>query len=176
MKNLIKKILKEETGTKLIRIKGKIVFDPPNYTSKHNKQASWKRIAMVSFDGEMAEYYAWFIERRYNLVLNRPLRGAHITFVNDSIREIKGGNEAWEEVKKRWDGKEIDVILNTDARTNGEHWWLKADETPEFWTIRGELGLERPFWGLHMTIGYANERNIEHSNYIHGLIKKGFAE
>ena len=175
MKNLIKKILKEETGTKLIRIKGKIVFDPPNFTSKHNKQASWKRIAIVSFDGEMAEYYAWFIERRYNLVLNRPLRGAHITFVNDSIREIKGGNEAWEEVKKRWDGKEIDVSLNLDVRTNAEYWWLRASSN-SFDEVRTELGLGEPYFSYHTTIGFPNERNIEHSNYIHGLIKKGFTE
>jgi hypothetical protein len=25
-----------------------------------------------------------------------------------------------------------------------------------------------------MTIGYANEKNIEHSKYIHNLVKKGF--
>jgi len=175
MKNFIKKILKEETNSQLVRLRGKIVFEPLNYTSKHNKQASWKRIAMVTFDGEMAEYYAWFIERRYNLVLNRPLRGAHVSFINDSVKEINGGDKTWEEVKSRWDGKEIDIILNTDARTNGEHWWLKAD-SPMFETIRKELGLPDPYFNYHMTIGYANERNIEHSNYIHDLIKKGFAE
>jgi hypothetical protein len=29
------------------------------------------------------------------------------------------------------------------------------------------IGLSRPFFGLHMSIGYANEKNIEHSIYIH---------
>jgi hypothetical protein len=174
VRNIIKQILREEV-TKSLTLKGKIVFDPDNVTRKHNKQKDWKRVAMVTFDGEMTEYYSWFIERRYGLKLNRPLRGAHVTFVNDSVREIKGGDAVWEEVRKRWDGKEIDVILNLDVRTNSEHWWMKADETPEFWQIRGELGLGRPFWGLHMTVGYANERNIEHSKYIHGLIQKGFA-
>ena len=77
--------------TRNLVIKGKIIFDPDNVTRKHNRQVDWKRVAMVKFDGEMAEYYAWFIERRYNLTLNRPLRGAHVTFVNDSIKEIRGG-------------------------------------------------------------------------------------
>jgi len=171
VRNIIKKILKEEMTRNLV-IKGKIIFDPDNVTRKHNRQADWKRVAMVKFDGEMAEYYAWFIERRYNLTLNRPLRGAHVTFVNDSIKEIRGGDRKWEEVKKKWDGKEINVILNPDVRTNSEHWWMKADQTPEFWQIREELGLGRPFWGLHMTIGYSNSKNIEHSEYIHKLIKK----
>lgn len=175
MESIIKKILKEELTQDLV-IKGKIIFDPDNVTRKHNRQADWKRVAMVKFDGEMAEYYAWFIARRYNLVLNRPLRGAHVTFVNDSVKEIVGGDRTWEAVRKKWDGKEIDVILNLDVRTNSEHWWMKADKTPEFWEIRKELGLGRPFWGLHMTIGYANERNIEHSKYIHGLIQKGLAD
>lgn len=167
----IKKILREELTRNLV-IKGKIVFDPDNVTRKHSRQADWKRVAMVKFDGDMAEYYAWFIGRRYGLTLNRPLRGAHVTFVNDSIKEIKGGERKWEEVRAKWDGKEIDVIINTDVRTNGEHWWMKADQTPEFWQIREELGLGRPFWGLHMTIGYSNSKNIEHSEYIHKLVKK----
>jgi len=41
-------------------------------------------------------------------------------------------------------------------------------------SIRTELGLGKPFFGLHMSIGYANEKNIEHSEYLHDLIKKGY--
>lgn len=151
---------------------GKILFDPDNVTRKHNRQADWKRIAMVKFDGEITEYYAWFVERRYGLTLNRPLRGAHVTFVNDSIKEIRGGDKKWKEVKKKWNKKEIEVILNPDVRTNGEHWWIRIDQTPELWQIREELGLDKPFWSFHMTIGYANERNIDQSEYILNLIQK----
>lgn len=171
MRNIIKKILKEEMTRNLV-IKGKIIFDPDNVTRKHNRQADWKRVAMVKFDGEMAEYYAWFIERRYNLTLNRPLRGTHVTFVNDSIKEIRGGDRKWEEVKKKWDGKEINVILNPDVRTNGSHWWLKV-ESESFNVIRQELGLGKPFFNYHMTVGLANERNLSHSEYIHTLLTKG---
>jgi hypothetical protein len=38
--------------------------------------------------------------------------------------------------------------------------------------IRSELGLGKPYFGMHLTIGYANEKNLEHSKYIHGLVTK----
>jgi hypothetical protein len=38
--------------------------------------------------------------------------------------------------------------------------------------IRSELGLGKPYYGMHMTIGYCNSKNEEHSRYIHGLITK----
>jgi hypothetical protein len=115
--------------------------------------------------------------------LNKPLRGAHISFINDSIKELScNGTKTieqidadWEAVKKKWDGKEIPVILDLDADTDNKHWWLRV--SPQYrdrlHSIRAELGLGQPFFGLHMTIGYANEKNIEHSKYIHRLVKKG---
>jgi len=102
---------------------------------------------MVFFEGDVAEYYAWFIKKRYNLILNKPLRGAHISFINDST-----------------------------PKTNDEHWWLNIphEEREQLQSIREELGLGRPYFGMHMSIGYVNEKNLPHSKYIHDLIKKGF--
>lgn len=162
--------------------KGVIHFDPENVTRKHLNQSDWKRMAMILIDGEMTELYAWFIEKRYNLKLNKPLRNAHISFINDSINDIKKGlnctdQEAelvWRQVKEKWDGKEVEITLNVDARSNAEHWWLVVPEEERtlLHSIRAELGLGRPFFGLHMSIGYVNEKNIEHSKYILGLINK----
>jgi hypothetical protein len=139
---------------------------------------------MVFFDGDVAEYYAWFIKKRYNLTLNKPLRGAHISFINDSMKDLSQNGvlseeeieTKWEEVKKKWDGKKIDIVLDLDPRTNSEHWWLNIphEEREQLQSIRDELGLGRPYFGMHMSIGYANEKNIHHSSYIHDLIKKGF--
>ena len=152
-------------------MRGKIVFDVPNVTRKHNRQSDWKRIAMVMFEGDMAYYYAWFIERRYGIKLNHPIRGAHVTFVNDSIKGVDGGDVKWEEVRKKWDGKEIEVTLNLDARTNVEYWWLRAS-SESFSIIREELGIGEPYFSYHMTVGFLNERNMEQSKYIHDLILK----
>jgi len=166
-----------------IVLTGKIGFEPENRTKKHNSQSSWKRMAMVFFSGDITEYYAWFIQKRYNLVLNKPLRGAHISFINDSIRELScNGTKTmeqidvdWENVKQKWNGRYIQVVLDLDPRTDDRMWWLNIpqDERDILHGIRAELGLGRPYWGLHMSIGYANEKNIEHSKYIHRLVKKG---
>jgi hypothetical protein len=164
----------------IVTFTGKIVFDPENKTKKHNAQASWKRVAMVVFEPNnktvsdgITGYYAWFIKKRYNLTLNPPLRGAHITFINDRGSDMNG---KWEEVKNKWDGKSIDIKVLIDPRTDDKHWWFIVPEEHRkgLHDIRAELGLGRPYFGLHMTIGHANEKNIYHSKYIHGLIKQGF--
>lgn len=164
-----------------ITYKGVIQFNPDNKTNKHNDQAIWKRMALVLIPGDVIEYYSWFIKKRYSLELNKPLRGAHISFVNDSIDDIRKGccllnNEdadfVWDNVAKKWDGKEIDITLDLDPRSDTQHWWLNIpnERRDELHAIRAELGLGRPFWGLHMSIGYANDKNKDHSIYIHNLL------
>lgn len=161
-----------------VKLVGTIKFDPKDKTKKHANQASWKKIAMVMFEGDITEYYAWFIKRRFNLPLNKPLRGAHITFINDKASDITG---SWDKVKKKWHNKKVEVVLDlnpkTDSNNKGStlHWWLKVpeDDRKLLHGIRAELGLGRPYWGLHMSIGYANEKNAEHSKYLHRLVEKG---
>lgn len=185
-----------------IKLVGTIKFDPPDKTQKHLEQSSWKKIAMIIFEetenskGGICDYYSWFINKRFNIKLLRPLRGAHITFINDREGDIKGD---WEKVKKKWDSKKIEVILNVEPRTDSaetkknkitHNWWLNVshEHRNEIQSIRNELRLGLPFFGLHMTIGRAEnfkkiskdnslkakEMNIKQSIYIHSLIKKGY--
>jgi len=163
-----------------IKIKGKIKFDPQDKTNKHKAQSAWKIVAMVEFKGDLSEYYAWFIKKRYSLVLNAPLRGSHITFINDKFTDIDGENDRirkfkWNQLKNKWDGKEIEITLSVDVRSNKKHWWVNIPEEDRgcLHDIRSEIDLGRPHWGLHMSIGYANERNIEHSEYIVRMLEKG---
>jgi hypothetical protein len=170
--------------TNLLYLTGKIEFEPEDKTKKHINQSSWKKIAMVMIDGEICEYYSWFIKRRYGLSLNKPLRGAHISFINDSMKDLTQNGEksleealnAWETTKKKWDGKTIQIVVNLDPRTDGRTWWFNIphDEREILHSIRAEVGLDKPFFGLHMSIGYANEKNVGQSTYIHDLIKKDF--
>jgi hypothetical protein len=172
-----------------ITIRGKIVFDPKDVTKKHENQATWKKVAMIFLYGDLCKYYAWFIGKRYNLPLTMPLRNVHISFINDRGSETNG---KWEEVKEKWNGKKIDVTLSVDPRTNSTHWWLIVPEgcRDEIHEIRAELGLGRPNFGLHMSIGYAKDcydpdgldtnglkakrMNEAHSKYIHGLLADGW--
>ena len=172
----------ETVNNNYFKLKGKIVFDPVDVTNKHKKQSPWKRVALVTLDGEICEYYAWLINKRYNLELNRPLRGSHISFINDSLRDIAKGLEVseqqakieWLKFKEKWNGKEIDIYLDPDVRSDDQHWWLNIPEEKriELHNIRKEIGLDRPFYGLHMSIGYANDKNIDHSKYITRLATK----
>ncbi len=167
-----------------ITLTGKIGFEPEDKTNKHLFQSSWKKIAMVFIEGDVCEYYAWFLKKRYNITLNKPIRGAHISFINDSIRDLTQNNnkseeeilQLWEDVKAKWDGKEIDIVLDLNPKTDDRVWWLNIpnEEREGLQAIRNELGLGRPYFGMHMSIGYANEKNIEHSTYIHESIKQGF--
>jgi hypothetical protein len=167
-----------------ITLTGRIGFEPEDKTNKHLFQSSWKKIAMVFIEGDVCEYYAWFLQKRYDITLNKPIRGAHVSFINDSMRDLTQNNDKseeeilklWEDVKAKWDSKEIDIVLDLNPKTDDRIWWLDIpnEEREGLQAIRNELGLGRPYFGMHMSIGYANEKNIEQSTYIHELIKKGF--
>lgn len=164
---------------------GTIKFAPRDMTKKHEKQAHWKRVAMVMFHCDMADYYAWFIKKRYSIVLQTPLRGAHVTFINDSVQNM---NDQWENVKAKWDGKQVGIQIGTEVRTDAEYWWLNLLPNETLTSIRTELGLGPPYFKYHMTIGTAlncrtdpSDDNVikamemyeEQSKYIHGLLQKG---
>jgi len=168
----------------LIKYTGKLVFDPPNKTKKHELQSEWKKVAIIEFGGDLCDYYAWFIKKRFNLILNRSVREPHVTFINDSVRDISTNNnnitteqveKLWEQFKTKWSGKEVDITLNLHPATNNKHWWFVVDfdHREELHKIRKEIGLPRPFFGLHMTIGLVNPLCVEHSEYIDRCIKKG---
>jgi len=179
-----------------VKLTGFIKFDPPDVTNKHIKQSSWKKVAMVHIGGDVCEYYSWFLRKRYNLKLHKPLREAHVTFINDRISDV---NDKWDEVKKKWDNKKIDIIIDLSPKTDSSepnsdhHWWFNIphEYRGKLQSIRSELGLGKPFFGLHMTIGRAvdyttddfepgvmksKEMCVYHSIYIHQLFKNGFID
>jgi hypothetical protein len=161
----------------IIKVRGILEFEPQNKTRKHEEQASWKRVALIKTGDDLSEYYSWFIRKRFNLELNKPLRGAHVTIVNDAERDFEFGvTPIWQEAVKEFDGKPMDFYIDPEPVTNGEHWWLRV-YCPDAESLRGAMGLTpEPFFNLHLTLGYANSRWIEHSKYIlevskiHGII------
>jgi hypothetical protein len=149
----------------VIECKGKILFQPENKTKKHEKQ-DWKKVAMIILDCDLDKYYAWFLSNRFNLEFVKPLRGGHVTFISERI-----SNEKFNKLAKKYNGKEITFFYEIEPRTNIKHWWLRI-HSPEAEAIRQEIGLNKePYFGLHLTIGYMNEKNMEHSEYIFNSIK-----
>ena len=142
---------------------GKIEFDPVNVTKKHSKQASWKKTAMVKFDCDIWEYYSWFLQKRFNLYLNKPLRGTHVTIINDMVDD-----DIYKQARDMFHGKEIRIKYDpTQIRANRKgHWWINA-ESDDAKNIRSVMGLTPdPYFGLHLTIGLATHLQLEHSDYI----------
>jgi len=151
----------------LIECKGILDFEVDDLTKKHKSQSVWKRTAIIKTDCDMSVYYSWFIKKRFNLELNRPIRKPHISFISDRMDK-----DVFLEASKLFHGKEITFTYDTSPRTNGKHWWLRI-ECPEANSIREACGLSRdPFYKFHLTIGYSNERNLEHSEYILRQIKR----
>lgn len=147
-------------------ISGRIKFDPPDYTKKHIKQSEWKRVVIIEIDSELDAMYRWYLSKNL-LNLNKPIRDCHVTVVNDRYNDTG----RWNSVKQMYDGQTVNVNIRNWIRSNGEHWWLKMfpDENLVFGQIRSELGLGQPYFNYHMTIGLANERNIDHSKYLHRI-------
>lgn len=146
----------------MFQLKGKILFDPINKTKKHHSQSSWKKVAMVQFDDDLWEYYSWFLLKRFNLKLNKPLRGTHFTIINDIVDD-----QIYLEAKELFHGKEIIVEYDpTIIRSNkGGHWWVKG-YSDDAQNIRNVMGLGDPYFGFHITIGLATHLQLEHSRYI----------
>lgn len=115
---------------------------------------------MIMISGDLHLLYSWFITKRYNLPLIPPSRGSHITFINDRFSDVKGEThqdkiDLWNKVKEEWNNKEIEIALSVEPRSDSSHWWLNIPEEDrvEIHNLRAELGLSRPFFGLHCTIG-----------------------
>lgn len=170
-----------KTERKTVVYPGVIEFDPENVSNKHIEQARWKKVALVKMDDEIIEYYKWFLYNRFKLVLNKNLRGSHVTFINDDFQRDstligtpEEKLEIWEERKMEWNGQNIDITLNLDIHTNGKHWWLNVDyeHRDELHVIREEVGLGRPNFGLHFTLGHPKPENLPFSEYLNRLYLK----
>jgi hypothetical protein len=75
-------------------------------------------------------------------------------------------SDIFNQVSLIFNGKEIDFYVETEPRSNGNHWWLRV-YCPDAEIIRETCGLNRePYFSFHLTLGKANEKNIEHSEYI----------
>ncbi len=162
-------------------IQGKIIVEPDDITNKHRKQSEWKRMSIISFDDDLCDYYSWFIYKKYLLKLNKPIRGSHISLINDSVKDIKFGlgiendliiTEYWNKFKDECNDKIIDVYLSNEIRSNGKHWWLELlPESEEYFLyLRNGLGLGEPFYGFHLSVGRANEHNSIVSEYCARLL------
>lgn len=155
----------------MISITGKYLFDPESLTNKHQNQQEWKTTAFINFDkSELHLYYSWFIKKRFNLELNKPIRDTHISFISDKL--TKDQYEKYLIIKEKYNNIDIIIEYNQELiRTNGNHWWIKI-ESKELDNVRNIIGLDKIYFPYHITLGYVSDKNIQHSEYIHRQILK----
>jgi len=146
----------------MIQSNGKLIVSPEDKTKKHLKQSEWKKVAIVELRDDTCKYYQWFLKRRFGLEFINPLRGPHITIINDRITDIKNKN-----ILEYYNKKRVNFEFDEkNIRSNGEHWWININ-IPEAEKIREKCGLAaKPYFGFHLTIGAVNEKNRAHSDYI----------
>lgn len=151
----------------LFKVKGILDFTPVDVSKKHKLQSDWKCVAMIKTNCDTSDYYAWYLKTRFNLKLNPPLRGTHVTIINDKMDK-----SLFMEASKIFNGKEITFYYENYPKSNGSHWWLRV-WCPESESIREALGLTRdPYFGLHLTLGLANPKFEDHSKYILDCCKR----
>lgn len=143
-------------------IKSKMIWEPENITKKHLNQYEWKRTVYLETGEDVHLYYRWFIEKRFGLKLNKPLRPAHITIINDRVDDWN----LYQKSKSKFNGAEINISWSNQIRTNGKHWWLRAKSNDAL-LVRQESGFSKiPYHGMHLSIGYVNDLQLDYSMYI----------
>lgn len=152
----------------LFKAEGTLLFNPPDLTNKHQLQSEWKRTAMILTDCDIDRYYGWFLKKRFSLTLNKNIRKSHITFISEKMVD----DTNFQELAKIMNGRRITFYYENEPQTNGEHWWLRVYSS-EIEAIRESIGLDKyPYFGLHLTIGHASDKYLDHSNYINEICKK----
>jgi len=146
----------------MFTLKGKIQFDPKMLTKKHESQSSWKKTVLVEFNCDLCKYYTWFIDQKFNLKLDKPMRGTHFTLINDIIDD-----EIYDQAREMFNGKEITIQYDPQIIRSNEKgfWWLKAYSV-DAQNIRSVMGLDKPYFGFHITIGLANNLYLDYSKFI----------
>lgn len=148
----------------MLQIRTILEFDPPHLTKKHESQSEWKKTAICNLgDDDTDHYYAWFLKKRFNIELICPMRGSHITIINDKVYDIEKFNQA----KQIFNGKEIvfdfdPAEIRGGTNPKGEsYWWLKVYNT-DIEAIREFAGFSRkPFFNLHLTLGTTKQYTKE---------------
>jgi hypothetical protein len=132
--------------------KAKLWYDP---SRKGQVSDPWWMIATT--DDEIAAYYRWIVQRRFDLALDKPSWGAHVTVVRGEQPVVN--DQLWASDN----GLEIDFSYTHEVYTNGVHWWLNVD-CDAFEQIRVRYGFPSGKRHFHLSIGrIPNKAKIGHA-------------
>lgn len=128
---------------------GKFIFSParPGLKKSHR---SFDSAVILKVDNGITEYYSWWLNKKYGLVLAKPAWGTHITVVSDKDR-VKD-LDAFAALKQSFNGKILAVPHHVEIKKQWQFWVLDVKPTAEMIQIRQSLGLKENF-PFHITIG-----------------------
>lgn len=140
-----------------IQLTGELVYSPKLLGDR----ISSKWWLTVKSDTGLAKYWRHLYHLNANRCykLQRPSWGEHITIVRN---EEPPNKKFWE----KYAGINIPFYLTPEIYSNGEYFWMPA--TCAFGNmIRKELGLGKPFYDFHFSIGHIPEDDNVQSNSLH---------
>lgn len=135
--------------TQEARCNGKFIFSPDRPGLKKAHRA-FDNAVILKVDNGITEYYSWWLNRKYGMVLSKPAWGTHITVVSDKDR-VKDLN-SFNLLKNRFNGKIVQVPHLVVVKKQWQFWVVDVKPTNEMIEVRKSLGLKENF-PFHITIG-----------------------
>lgn len=140
-------------------VRSKLNFSPKNISKKQISQSSWKCYAFAELDDDSDAYYRWLIKRKTGLELMHPIRGPHISVINDKMDKA-----IFEKYASEYKDTELEFTITDKIRSNIYEWWVRV-ESDDAMKLRSAFGLGEPYFNLHLTIGIVKESEIPKSDY-----------
>ena len=98
-------------------------------------------------DGEIVEYYRWWINRVHQIKVQRPLFGAHVSVMRGEAPLC--GHDQWGVHQDQ----SLEIAYGHEL-THAQGYWFLPVQCRALEEVRLTFGLEaRPQFGFHLTIG-----------------------
>lgn len=121
----------------------KVLYDPYRPGLKKIRPGT---LVVANVDPGIAEYYRWWVKKRFGLHLHNTAFIPHITIVDGKVK-----NDNKHQLWKKHQNEIIDFEYSVEFEQHWKFWTLPV-RSPQLEAIRRELGLN-PNYNFHITFG-----------------------
>jgi hypothetical protein len=124
--------------------KAKVLYDPIRPGIRKNRPGS---LIVANVDPGIAEYYRWWVKKRFGLWLQNTAFIPHVTILDGKNANTPIDMKQW----KKFEGQTIDIEYSVDLQ---QHWkfWVLPVRGNDLQFIRQSIGLA-PTYKYHITFG-----------------------
>jgi hypothetical protein len=126
-----------------VKSTAKIFYDPYRPGLRKVRPGT---LVVANVDPGIAEYYRYWVRKRFGLQLQNTAFIPHITIVDGKVKN-DNKHPAW----KKYHGKVIEFEYNIELEQHWKFWTLPV-RSKQLEEIRAELGLN-PNYNFHITFG-----------------------